>query len=74
MPANDVTVNETYIVIGDLNLDGKINATDANLMKRMITGGIAQTNAADINNDGKVNAQDANNLKAMVLGQYSPNK
>ena len=74
MPANDVTVNESYIVIGDLNLDGKINATDANLMKRMITGGIAQTNAADINNDGKVNAQDANNLKAMVLGQYSPIK
>ncbi|MDD6094693.1 MAG: dockerin type I domain-containing protein, partial [Clostridia bacterium] len=74
MPANDVTVTESYFIVGDLNNDGKVNVTDANIIKKMITGSAAQIGAADINNDTKINAQDANNLKAMVLGKFTPSK
>ncbi len=74
MPAADVTVDSTYYLIGDLNGDGKVNVTDANLIKKMITGATDLLPAADINLDNKVNAQDANNLKAMVLGKFTPER
>ena len=74
MPAADVTIDSTYYLIGDLNGDGKVNVTDANLIKKMITGAAELLPAADINLDNKVNAQDANNLKAMVLGKFTPER
>ncbi len=61
-----VTVQESDVpdvVYGDVNGDGKINATDAALTyryvnnKAVLTG--SQLAAADVNGDGKVNATDA---------------
>ncbi|MBR6676391.1 MAG: hypothetical protein IKL24_03565 [Clostridia bacterium] len=56
---------------GDLNGDLKINAIDANLMRRLLAGmeaSLQMQDAADTSNDGKLNAIDANILKHIVSG------
>lgn len=65
--AEIVFVNEKGDVItftdGDINLDGKVNATDARLALRygakLETLTATQLKNADVNNDGKVNSSDA---------------
>ena len=51
------------VVYGDVNGDGKINATDAALTYRYVNNKAVLTEsqlaAADVNGDGKVNATDA---------------
>ncbi len=63
---------DTEPVAGDVNGDGFINAQDANLIKRYVTGAVTVTEyilkAADINGDGKVNALDANIISRVVAG------
>lgn len=61
------------ISVGDINLDGKINAVDANIMKIFVLEGVENDSEfrarADINGDGKINAVDSNLLKSIILGQ-----
>lgn len=57
---------------GDLNNDGKVNALDSNLLKRVFTGDYISDqgrDAGDLNNDGKINAIDSNMLVNIILGQ-----
>ena len=60
--------------IGDVNLDGAINAIDANILSRMVSGRIATPSAGeekyvvDVNSDGKINALDGNMLKRLISG------
>lgn len=74
MPAKNVTLNSTYIVVGDANGDGSVNALDANLMRRMIVGLYDKNDCMDINKDGSLNALDANLFRRMVVGLYTPDK
>ncbi len=56
---------------GDINNDGKINAADGNILKRILVGysvGIQEKDAADMNSDGLVNAIDSNAIKRVVTG------
>ncbi len=58
---------------GDLNDDGRINATDIVLLRRYVTGGYYDNivkNAADINGDGKVNTTDIVLLRRYIAGGY----
>lgn len=61
-------------LIGDINGDGKISATDYILLKRAVLGTITlteeQKEAADINGDGKISATDYMLLKRAILGTY----
>ncbi len=65
---DDCTIKELTYIIGDVNGDGKINAVDANLCRRVILGTDEYTPAADINGDGKVNAIDGNLIIRLILG------
>ncbi len=62
------TVKEQNFIPGDLDGDGKINANDANIMKRCILGITDFIPAGDVDGDGKINATDYNILKKMILG------
>lgn len=61
------------VTLGDINGDGKVNAIDSNLMKKIILGGYSPTKAADINEDGKYNSADSNLIKKIIMGTYNPN-
>ncbi len=59
---------------GDLNGDGKINATDSNLIKKIIIGAISSNPEmilGDTDGDGKVNVADFNLIKRVILGMYT---
>ena len=60
------------MLIGDANGDGRVNAADANLVKRMIIGELSSVGMMDINLDGRINAADANCIKRMLAGIYIP--
>lgn len=72
MPGRNITLSSVYSPVGDANGDGRVNAADANLIKRMILGEISYESIADINLDGRVNAADANYIKRMITGSYIP--
>ena len=65
---DESTVKELTFIVGDLNGDGKINAIDGNLCRRVILGTDDFNPAADINGDGKVNAIDGNLIVGLILG------
>jgi len=66
------------VLLGDVNLDGKVSSADSNLVKRKIAGllsftdGSASFVAADLNGDGKITGVDSNMLKRMIAGEYKP--
>lgn len=74
MPAADVELTSVYVAVGDLNQDGRINASDVRAMVG-IFGGTASTalamEAADCNLDGKVNSRDQLALKMSAAGSYT---
>lgn len=56
---------------GDLNGDGKINAIDANVMKRIIVGmssGLQAEDAADLDENGAINSIDSSLLQRKLAG------
>ena len=67
--------NNAYqlVVIGDINGDGKIKASDLSAMKKALTGNIELTGAyykaADVNGDNNLKASDMSRLKAMLIGE-----
>ena len=58
-----LTVTERTRAYGDINNDGKINATDAAMVYRYVNKTVSLTTeqliVADVNGDGKINATDA---------------
>ena len=54
---------------GDLNGDGKINASDMAILKKVIVGKAPKTDAADVDSDGKVTGSDAVLLKKKIVGK-----
>ena len=61
------TAKSSIVVYGDVDLNGRINAVDANLVRRssakIVTLDEKQAEAADVNGDSKVNAVDANLIR-----------
>lgn len=58
---------------GDVNANGKVDATDANIVLKSVTGKQkltdTQKKTADMNADGKVNAVDANTILKRAVGK-----
>ncbi len=68
-----------YVLIGDVNLDGKVNGLDAGILQRYVSGWdgyrdkIKSMEAADVNRNGSVNGADAGVLARYASGweEYS---
>ena len=60
--------------VGDINLDGRINGSDALLLKKLITGTytVDDERVADLNGDGRINGSDSLLLKKVIGGTYNP--
>ena len=76
MPEENVDLTSSFVMMGDLNGDSKINAKDIALAKRIISGNMttytdAQYEAGDLNCDGKVNNKDLSPLKRLANGNYT---
>ena len=62
---------------GDLDESGGVSATDANLLKRQVTGNLNGDLAphahitGDLNGDGKINALDVNLTRRVVTGVFA---
>lgn len=64
-----ISVTSTY-ALGDVNKDGKVNAIDLALLKKLLLSGdvtTADLTVTDMNKDGKVNAIDLALLKKQLL-------
>lgn len=56
---------------GDVNGDGKLNAADSNILKRIIAGKnstLQELDAADITCDGKINSTDSFRIRGLITG------
>ena len=64
---------DSSILLGDVNADGKINARDAKLVLQYFNGQVTLTKEqqarADVNKDGKINARDAK----LILQKFNGN-
>ena len=62
------------ILLGDIDMNGKVNSVDSNLLKRIIGGlyyvseGSPESLAADFDCDGRINSVDSNLLKRKIAG------
>ena len=71
--ATGCTINDTYsvAVLGDVNGDGEIKATDYMTIKNYIMGtknlSDVQKNAADVNQDGNIKATDYMTIKNYIM-------
>ena len=74
MPDRNITFKKNYIGIGDASGDGRVNATDVNLMRRAMVGLYAMNGSMDINADARFNATDINLLRRMLVGLYTPQR
>lgn len=73
---NNLTVTitlaeDTSIILGDLNRDGKVNAVDANALNKVISGLADFNSAGDINGDEKITVYDLNLFLKMLTGTYN---
>ena len=69
--STDVTKDVTIYLIGDVNRDGKIDATDMQRIYAHISGENTFSNSAqgDVNEDGKVDATDMQRIYAHISGE-----
>ncbi len=74
MPEKDIVLEKEYLIIGDFNGDGDVNAIDLNLMRRALIGLYNKTASMDINKDDNLNAVDLNLFRRMLIGLYAPTK
>lgn len=67
-----ITAEDEEPLLGDFDGDGRINAVDANIIKRLLSGALMPTDeqraVCDINGDGSFNGVDANLLKRILVG------
>ena len=58
-------------ILGDVNLDGRINVVDANIVRRSVAKYVTldeiQTILADVNSDGEINVMDANYIRKFAV-------
>lgn len=58
-------------MLGDVNLDGRINVVDANIVRRSVAKYVTldeiQTILADVNSDGEINVMDANYIRKFAV-------
>lgn len=68
---SNVTADVTMYLIGDVNRDGKIDATDMQRIYAHISGENTFSNPAqgDVNEDGKVDATDMQRIYAHISGE-----
>lgn len=66
----NIQEEDSVISYGDVNQDGKINATDASMILRYAAGAETSlyTEGADVNKDGKINATDASLILRYAAG------
>ena len=74
MPEKDIVLEKEYLIIGDFNGDGDVNAIDLNLMRRALIGLYNKTASMDVNKDDELNAIDLNLFRRMLIGLYAPTK
>ncbi len=72
-PTDDLYYYNEDIILGDVNLDGIVNAIDFALMRKSLLGTAAPftgnaATAADVNKDGKFNAIDFAKVRQFLLG------
>ena len=57
--------------VGDVNMDGKVNVTDATLIQKYLASILDFNNAqcylADYNNDGKISTSDATEIQKYAV-------
>lgn len=62
----------TEVLIGDVDLDGKVNVVDATFIQRYLVEEASLTNttskAADVNNDGSINIKDVTAIQYYAAG------
>lgn len=68
--ANDILVKYTYV--GDLNLDGVVDAADLSRALQGFNGGGTGWNFGDVNYDGAIDFFDLGRIQAALRGQGSP--
>ena len=60
--SDDLVIVAQFVLVGDVNLDGKLSATDLVLLRRFVAGLIdvteEQQSAMDVNGDGRTSARD----------------
>ena len=62
-------VDDTGVLIGDVNGDGRVNVSDVSTLINMILGITEKDEtAADVNGDGRVNVSDVSALINIILG------
>lgn len=65
-----VLVDEATVrIVGDVDLDGKINARDALAVMRSLVGWDETLHNADLSGDGKVNGRDVILLMSLIVGK-----
>ena len=74
MPARDIVLSSTYILVGDVNGDGVLSAGDVLLLARMLSGSVPGNAAADIDGDGMLSAGDMVFMRRYLAGTYVPTK
>ena len=74
MPEQNIVLNAVYILVGDLDEDGLLDASDALLMARMIAGRLPEASAGDIDGDGMLSAADLVYMRKYLAGSYIPEK
>ena len=62
-------IDDKPVIRGDVTGDGKVNGSDAIVLKKMIVGKSPTVSEADINYDGKVNSSDIAILKKIIVGK-----
>ena len=70
-PLTEFELDVNVQMLGDINLDEKLNTVDSLLMIKLIMGtetAEERKNLADINRDGKINSVDSILLKKRIMG------
>lgn len=62
-------ISDGSVTLGELEIDGDIDALDVKELKKMILSGTYSV-AADLNGDGDVDALDLKKIKQIILGTY----
>lgn len=74
LEANGETKEYTFIVMGDINGDGKVNSSDAlSILQHSVGSKLLEGNAlvtADLSGDGMINSADALACLQIAVGQY----
>lgn len=72
LSAMNLVITKKAVLVGDINLDGKVDVTDVNIAVNIILGKDSADNydgRADVDNSGNVDVTDVNAVVNIVLGK-----